>query len=274
MSTSLKYTQHQYGVERDLQRLGVWHVDSESKSKTWIIYIHGGAWRDPRITHQMFAPTIDVALSSDSLPMARIAAFASIDYRLSPHPGFPQDPATTPGSEYRDAQHSDHLDDVRSGIAYLQKTYGFGGNYILVGHSAGACLAFQLLAQPQHAGSKVVLPQIVIGIAGIYDFAGIASRLGDAYTQFLTAAFGGDAAGWDEAAPMKSKTNYGDKWKGKATLAWSKDDQLVDEPEIDGMSARLERDGVRHSVDKGVQGNHDLCWERGVCIARLISACF
>ena len=37
MAASLKYSVHQYGDENDLQRLGVWDVDLEDRSKYWIM---------------------------------------------------------------------------------------------------------------------------------------------------------------------------------------------------------------------------------------------
>ncbi|CAJ2510987.1 Uu.00g066120.m01.CDS01 [Anthostomella pinea] len=273
MAPDLKYTKHHYGAESDLQVLGVWDVDAHNRSKVWVIYIHGGAWRDPRIIHETFAPTINAILSEDGSSAGlrdRIAGFASLDHRLSPHPEFPQDPASTPPKELRKARHPDHIDDVRSGIAFLQKEYGFSSNYVLVGHSAGACLAFQLVATPAAAG---YMPEAIVGIAGVYDFTGISARSGGAYAGFLTAAFG-DPAGWDEVAPMKFSHNFAEYWKGIAILASSKNDELVDEHEIDGMAAKLRKDGCRLVVYKDVRGSHHECWEKGTDIARLVADTF
>lgn len=37
MAASLKYSVHQYAEENELQRLGVWEVDIEDKSKYWVM---------------------------------------------------------------------------------------------------------------------------------------------------------------------------------------------------------------------------------------------
>ncbi|KAI0600405.1 hypothetical protein F4775DRAFT_545672 [Biscogniauxia sp. FL1348] len=312
MASSLKYTLHQYGTENELQRVGVWDVDIADQNKYWIIYIHGGAWRDPRIALETFEPTIDQILlatassspsSSSSSPCHQhqhqhqvhgIAAFASLDYRLSPHPSFPQDPAATPPARYRGARHPDHVDDARAALAFLQARYGSAVNYVLVGHSAGGCIALQLLAglctpspsspPSSSAGSSsstvtsapapFAFPRAIVSFEGIYDFAGVASRLGPVYAEFLSGAFGPEWA-TGAVAPLAYAGSYGDRWRevGGRTLvlAWSRDDTLVDEPEIDAMERRLRRDGVEGLVVlKDLRGGHDEIWESGKEIARLV----
>lgn len=247
-------------------------------------YIHGGAWRDPRITHETFAPIISRLLTTTS---SAIAAFASIDYRLSPHPDFPQDPATTPPQQLRNARHPDHLNDVRAALAFLQRRYGFGGRYVLLGHSAGGTLAYQLLATapPLEAKSKsssrekryeeveveAELPQAVFGFEGIYDLTGINARFGGSYAGFLSAAFGGPE-NWDAAAPMKYAGRYGDLFKGLAVLGQSPDDELVDEPEADGMAERLrgDLDAEKVLLVKDLEGTHNETWENGTGVARTV----
>ncbi|KAI0444575.1 alpha/beta-hydrolase [Xylaria telfairii] len=300
MAASLKYTVHHYGSQNYLQKLGVWEVEPENKGKYWVVYIHGGAWRDPRVAHETFAPVIDHILSTATSGngAAAIAGFASIDYRLSPHPLFPQDPATTPADQYRGAQHPDHLDDVRSALVFLQRTYGFGSNYVLIGHSAGAALAFQLLATSPlpsssasapttDAGTKQaeypVLPAAVVAFEGLYDFTGINERFGGGYTPYFRGAFGDDPEGWDVAAPIKFSGNYTERWTGGEflLLGWSTDDTLVDEPEADNMAQRLrDVDGFvegdesagkkRLLLLKDLRGDHDELWQGGEEVARIV----
>ncbi|CAJ2507666.1 Uu.00g088520.m01.CDS01 [Anthostomella pinea] len=317
MASSLKYTLHHYGEENELQRLGVWEVDIADKSKYWIIYIHGGAWRDPRIKHESFAPSIDAVLADDPDPnthrsnstINRTAAFASLDYRLSPHPDFPQDPATTPPAQYPGVRHPDHLDDVPAALAFLQRRYGFGVRYVLVGHSAGACMALQLLGTaPLPASSSdglsddddndddgkphLILPQAIVCFEGIYDFAGLNARFDGAYAGFMSGAFG-NPEDWNAAAPVTLTGNYRDRWQGGgkdesgggdgdggggnrvALLAWSPDDTLVDEPEVDAMARRLGADGVAGVVVmKDLEGDHDEIWEKGDGVARMMRVVF
>ncbi|KAI0119892.1 alpha/beta-hydrolase [Nemania sp. FL0031] len=320
MAASLKYTLHHYASQNYLQKLGVWEVDPANKGKYWVVYIHGGAWRDPRVSHETFTPTIDWILStsptaassttineggSSSTATNAIAGFASIDYRLSPHPQFPQDPATTPADQYRGAQHPDHLHDVRSALVFLQQTYGFGANYVLVGHSAGGALAFQLLAtslSPSPAATQrspgattaehPVLPTAVIGFEGLYDFTGVNERYGGAYAPFFCGAFGAEPEDWDAAAPVKFAGSYAEKWPGGKVvlLGWSPDDTLVDEPEANNMAQRLRdsdgfveektsEEGNQGSVGgeekrlillKDIQGDHDEIWRSGKHVARMV----
>ncbi|KAI0420125.1 alpha/beta-hydrolase [Xylaria grammica] len=295
MAASLKYTLHHYGSENYLQKLGVWEVGATSEAKYWVIYIHGGAWRDPRVAHETFAPSIDwilrTAPTAAGDQVGSIAGFASIDYRLSPHPQFPQDAATTPAHEYRGARHPDHLDDVRSALVFLQQTYGFGSNYVLVGHSAGGALAFQLLATSPSSSSDTpsaiahpVLPAAIVGFEGLYDFTGVDGRYGGAYAPFFRGAFGDDAVDWDAAAPIKFAGSYAEKWaNGKFILLGSSpDDTLVDEPEAENMARRL-RD-VDEFVEEGrgaegkkkllllkdLRGDHDEIWKSGEHVARIV----
>ncbi|KAH7176043.1 hypothetical protein EDB81DRAFT_874860 [Dactylonectria macrodidyma] len=56
----------------------------------------------------------------------------------------------------------------------------------------------------------------------------------------------------------------------KMVLAWSPDDTLVDEPEVDGMTPKLERDDVPVTVIKSMKGAHDFVWEDGRQAAQLV----
>lgn len=206
-----------------------------------------------------------------------IRGLASIDYRLSPHPDMPQDPAAIPGSELRVAQHPDHIEDVWSALQFLVDHHGLTEDYILIGHSAGATLAFQLLmgkdalpgrAPPPHT---VPLPKAVIGVSGIYDLVGIDER-NAGYTDFITSAFGSEKSCWRRSSPALYMSNFATNWPSRklALLAWSEQDSLIDEPEIDSMSAKLIRDGVKPVVLKDLTGDHDDVWKEGAQLRRLI----
>lgn len=187
---------------------------------------------------------------------------------------------------------------MRSALVFLQRTYGFGSNYVLLGHSAGAALAFQLLATSPLPSSSTsapttgagtrqaeypVLPAAVVAFEGLYDFTGVNERFGGEYASFFRSAFGDDPEGWDVAAPIKFPGNYTERWTGGEflLLGWSTDDTLVDEPEADNMAQRLrDVDGFvegdesagkkRLLLLKDLRGDHDELWQRGEEVARMV----
>ncbi|KAK5554582.1 Kynurenine formamidase [Exophiala xenobiotica] len=164
-------TRHQYGQDNILQSYDLYipepklKAEPESESESpgyWILYIHGGYFRDPNVTSSSFLPALSRIVAStktkantntneveeegkkenNGIEIDDISGYASINYRLSPHPQkSPQNPHTTPAYELRNAKWPDHLHDVLAGIAHLQQKYAFGERYLLVGHSVGATMA-------------------------------------------------------------------------------------------------------------------------------------
>ncbi|KAL2212214.1 alpha/beta-hydrolase [Sarocladium strictum] len=284
----LAFTQCRYG-ENHRQRLGVWvpkHSDAAPRSNDqqaspgyWIVFIHGGGWRDPRNTYEDFKPSIEAVLASKDISASSIRGFASLDYRLSPHPEFPQDPVDTPAVNLRAAKHPDHILDVRAALAYLDKHYGMGQDYILLGHSAGATLTYQLLmGEEALAGHPIVpapLPRVTVGISGVYDLPGLVARgegLYDGiYRKFVTGAFGSDEEAWKKPSPVNFSGKY--TWPGGkvAILAWSPEDTLIDEPEIDCLIRKMKSDGNPMAVFKDLSGDHEVVWEQGDQVARLVA---
>ncbi|KAM5342622.1 hypothetical protein ACJ41O_013588 [Fusarium nematophilum] len=275
-SLGLTYTSHKYG-QHDRQKLGVWRFSDrpDQESGYWVVFIHGGGWRDPRNTDDDFWASIKHVVISGAVATEDIRGFISIDYRLSPHPNFPQDSSAIEQSEFRDAKHPDHVQDIWSALDFVQSKYGLN-DYILVGHSAGATLAFQLLmGDDVLAGAsrpQAPLPTTIIGISGIYDLVGVNSRHDGQYAEFIGGAFGESEAGWTKASPAHFDSSFKERWtNGKLTiLAWSPEDNLIDEPEIDNMKALLTRQGLDPVVLKDLRGEHDFVWENGTQVARLV----
>ncbi|KAG2415542.1 hypothetical protein HFD88_006733 [Aspergillus terreus] len=149
--------------------------------------ICGGGWHDPtQASLDYLTPTITALASScgtDSLP---IAAFASISYRLGPHP--------------------DNIHDVQAALAFLQRKFGFGSRYIFVGCNCGATLAFQSVMgrfRSRESEWTYASPAAIVGVAGVYDLKMLrASRKDDPACQsFVERAFGSDEAVWDDVSP-------------------------------------------------------------------------
>lgn len=176
-----------------------------------------------------------------------------------------------------------------SGLRFLQRTFGFGTEYVLFGHSAGAFLTYQvLLGRSCLRGGRssgdgdsdndndndvfdndfdnVALPVAAVGFEGIYDLTGLDVRMKGAYSSFIEGAFG-PPSGWDAASPATAAGTFRTWSEGGgggigrrrrlAVLAQSPDDELVDMPECDTMEARLKRDGVSNVlVFRDLAGGH------------------
>ncbi|OJD15977.1 hypothetical protein AJ78_03809 [Emergomyces pasteurianus Ep9510] len=290
---------HRYGQASILQNISVYYPrplsQTNSSSSFWIIYIHGGAWRDPEITSTSLEPTLEALVYNyDPQTLLGVAAFASIDYRLTAHPNFPQDPTATDPSHLRKATHPDHLNDVRTAIAYLQDKYGFGEKYILVGHSCGATLAFQTVMgqvpnsrarEGTSTGPKIELPIAIVGVEGIYDLRALRDTFKEylVYQEFIEAAFGSDENIWDGASPARVEGQVGIEggWvNGKlAVLAHSESDELADMGQLRAMAKMAERWKAAETEGRtrnvllldDLKGAHDEMWNKGDELAHVIA---
>ncbi|KAE8152287.1 Alpha/Beta hydrolase protein [Aspergillus avenaceus] len=273
---------HHYGQDHALQTVTVTTLDTQVDKGYWLIFIHGGAWRDPTQTSINYLnPTASILTNSPTYSSAarRITAFASIEYRLSPHPSHPQDPQSTDPKECRTAKHPDHINDVQAALAFLQKKYGFGERYVLIGHSCGATLAFQSVMGAFGAGFPG--PVAVLGTAGVYDLKLLRDthREISAYREIVEGAFGTDEAGWDAVSPavVEGVNGVADGWKSGrlAVLAYSANDSLVDPEQREVMKASLgpwvkSRPGRRVEMFS-LQGDHDDCWEKSEELVKAIA---
>ena len=266
-------------------------------------FIHGGAWRDPTKLADIFDKSTQFILDNPSSAAAsHIAAVASLDYRLSPHPSHAVQPKD-PKDPARNAMHPDHINDILDGLAYLQREYGFGDRYVLAGHSAGATLAFQVCMSrcwsqtpdSDGAGRKdVVPPAAVLGLEGIYDIPALieyhkSRPFYSIYDEFTHSAFGeqrqrrgGDGEEidvWKAASPTQGR--YEETWtNGRlVVLAHSHEDELVEWEQVELMKAALEeRRRKKGSSGKDepklslleLKGRHDEVWSDGREVARAV----
>jgi acetyl esterase/lipase len=216
-------------------------------------------------------------VSLADLPKSAVRGFASIDYRLSPHPLFPQDPASTPANELHNANHPDHIQDVISALRLLDTEYGIGNNYVLIGHSAGGTLALQVIMNDDAScawAPAVPQPAALISISGIHDLRGIVDRHGGIYEEFTTGVFGPDRQVWDALSPATFAGNFKDAWRngpGLVILAASAEDTLIDMPELDVMEARLIKDGITPIAIRNLNLEHDDIWREGTQVAALVA---
>lgn len=179
---TLKYGAH------PLQSINIYSLKDDAETKItkatdnilFPIFIHGGAWRDPKITKNDGNWLMSNLVASNACSRS-----ASIEYRLSPEV---VDPA--------------HMNDVALAIELLDEKFSLGNNYALIGHSAGAFISFQLLT------SKIpnfTPPRAIFGIDGIYDLNALVEEYPD-YRGFVVNAFTEDEELWKKASPANG--NY------------------------------------------------------------------
>ncbi|EPE35129.1 alpha/beta-Hydrolase [Glarea lozoyensis ATCC 20868] len=248
-------------------------------SGVWVIYVHGGAWRDPLVTSSSFSSTVSHLATSH--PLTKIAGFASINYSLSPRTHNPKDPDYTDDPS-RQAKHPDHITDVLTALAYLQAKAKFSDNYILLGHSCGATLALQVIMSRSewNASSKVAKPIAVVGLNGLYDMPTLIREPGEkhahlqgVYETFTRLAFGDDERVWEEISPI-SVGDWEGEWKGKlVVLVQSKEDSLVPYRQLVDMKDKLEKSRGKGLVVSEMEagGDHNDLWKEGERLAEIVT---
>lgn len=211
--------------------------------------------------------------------------FASLSYRLSPHPDFPhgvdadgvvvREPNSRVTAHKCGARHPEHLEDCLEGMRVLKRDFGMG-RFLMLGHSCGATLAFQVLERMQKVKGEGGLPRaeeclMVFGIEGIYNLRGLIREHGEGYRGFIESAFGPENNGkaWNEASP--GVIGIGG-WKGLVVLGQSDEDELIGWRQVEGMKKRCEETkgaegGVR--VVKLV-GGHDAVLEEEGGVGRVV----
>ncbi|KAF4960063.1 hypothetical protein FSARC_10558 [Fusarium sarcochroum] len=261
---------------------------STSELPRWLVHIHGGAWRDPFLDASSIEATVAHAFESVGSD-SPISAIISINYTLSPfptHPTHQYDPNNGDQLDTaRNAQHPGHIKDVLDAFALLQILGLKDDSYILSGHSAGACLAFQaaLFTREQLGlgpGGLPPRPAAVVGLNGLYDLPDLVHNLGashqhlaEVYQNLLGQAFGQDQDAWPTASPArfdpKSVAQRLEEGKlARVTLIdQSIEDQLVPVAQADKLERRLrEVKGLRVIRGNRCTDRHATPWEEGYMI--------
>ncbi|KIV84909.1 hypothetical protein PV11_00658 [Exophiala sideris] len=269
-----RITRHQYAQDNILQSYDLYIPENVPDQGYWIIYIHGGYFRDPNVTSTSFLPALSLLASSSVAD--QVVGYASLNYRLSKHERFPQDGTTTPAYELRNALWPDHLNDVRDAIAHLQRKYSFGSKYLLVGHSVGATMALlSALSAVARSDSERPLPSIippiaVLGVSGIYDF----EALHVSYPAYVEITRNAIPNPQDQVAASPARYAASGYRTKAIILAHSRDDGLVDWKQVDIMRELFEhspREGGAVSVRVvEIYGMHNEIWEKGTELARAI----
>ncbi|KAF2108496.1 Alpha/Beta hydrolase protein [Lophiotrema nucula] len=276
--------------------------DSDPKKHVWIVYIHGGAWRDPLQTSQTLLPTLK---HLSPIALSKIAGIASIDYRLSPYPKHPDEPSKPDDAE-RNVRHPVHIADVASALNYLGAKWKVGGKdgdseddggeeggfkWIGIGHSCGATLLCQYVSRIglHDSDIKIAGPVGLILLEGIYDLSSFlknhkppkcSPEIAQIYEDIVVGAFTESKEAWKKASPVSGKFTE-EQWKeGRLVyLCYSNEDELVEVEQAVEMRQKLKDDGWSAGKDAGdgriverkaLHGKHDWIWEDGTQIAKRI----
>ncbi|MEU9407488.1 hypothetical protein AB0E08_17665 [Streptomyces sp. NPDC048281] len=276
-------------------------TDSTAREPRYLVHIHGGAWRDPRLTSASIEPAVAHAFSGGVFPGEEetpVTAVASLNYTVSqldyPVPAVMADPPvpydairsnhTDPA---REAVHPQHISDVLHGLSLLGSLGLTDGSYILSGHSCGACLALQAVLQPpRHYGLGHLpdppCPAALLGLNGLYDLPalGTADGLGtshahlrDDYENFLSRAFGTDKGTWPGASPagfdpvaIARRIREG-RSPRLVVLEQSAEDQLVPMTQRERLTAVLGKAaGLQLAQGQRLTGGHAAPWQEGLMI--------
>jgi kynurenine formamidase len=194
----------------------------------YLVHIHGGAWRDPRLTSASVEPAVARAFSGGVLPgagPATVTAIASLNCTVS-QVSYPAPPAmANPPVSY------DAIKDNHAGLA-------------------------REAVHPQHVSDALHgCPAALLGLNGLYDLPALATadglgashaHLRDAYETLLATAFGTDKDAWPGASPAR----FGPAIAGRirdgnaprlAVLDQSAEDQLVPMNQQDRLTANLSK---------------------------------
>ena len=275
-----------------LQTLDIWLPEPPPQSAThnaptWIVYVHGGAWRDPLQDSLCAIPAIRSLMEThaDLLRDNRIAGIASLNYRLSPYPSHATDPSS-PSDEDRNVRHPAHIQDVVTALEYLIEQYKVE-RWIGVGHSCGATLLSQLsFACGPSSPVKGTLEALIL-LAGIYDLPAFLVNhsvpacpedIEAIYRTIVEGAFGLDPQEYEKVSPARLvKENL---WGKKVVLGYSADDGLVDAQQRELMLANYLKEGWKRKGDavagvgvvetRDLESTHDKLWKGGWQIANLI----
>ncbi|CAE7011517.1 hypothetical protein CFE70_002072 [Pyrenophora teres f. teres 0-1] len=299
-----------------LQTLDIWLPEAQSQSQSqdtdssppalWVLYIHGGAWRDPTKDLHQVDSTLTHLFTSHAAALPHIAGIASLNYRLSPYPTHTTHPST-PDDPSRNARHPQHIHDVIAGIHHLQREHGMR-RWIGVGHSCGATLLMQLvsgigLAKEETLEpalqSQTIGPEALILLEGIYNIPlmlrnhappACPEHISTIYKTFVKGAFGDHEEDYIKVSPVAGKYNPHQWPEGRLlVICHSYEDELVERAQRDVMCVALDREGWSIVMEVGDQedelraegrrvlnvrdlrGTHDWVWEDGKQIATLIA---
>lgn len=223
-----------YGQD-PLQTMKIFTYSPDYKKS--IVFIHGGAWRDPRNTYDDFAELVENLPSNVN--------YISLNYRLSPS-----------------VKHPTHLLDVVYALSYLQKELGIKRT-LLVGHSVGATLILQLLTYKALLGEKAIPLTVELEnlyfIDGIYNIPDLLEEY-PSYLLFVNEAFASEKdyeGATSITGPSQFDLNY-----VSVNIVQSLEDELLSERQLTVFALFLKAKGIQYTDRRGHWGKHEEVYRR------------
>jgi kynurenine formamidase len=249
--------EYAYG-DSPLQKLKTYKFQGDKPGPNWVVFIHGGAWRDKRNSMSDADGFITRFLSQ---ALTSQFSGASIDYRLSP-----------------EVHHPDHLYDVIEGLRFLTLLYEVE-QIVLVGHSAGAFISLQAVTKNSLTESdSSILSRIktVVCSEGIYDLPSLVEEY-PSYRDFVENAFGPNEDAWKRASPFRNGIMAGFEPSLSVVFVQSSEDELLSFRQSAFATQRWEKliknkDKLKHDTYfYTVTGKHDDVFKSDalVCITAL-----
>ncbi|CAH2352165.1 kynurenine formamidase [[Candida] railenensis] len=213
-----------------LQTVKVFRYDEANN--VGVIFIHGGAWRDPNNTYDDFKEFASYAEAN--YPSLNLFG---VNYRLSPN-----------------VKHPGHLQDISESVEYLKKTYDLT-DIVLVGHSVGATLILQYIRRTE-AAEGVRISNCYL-IDGIFDIPELVSEY-PGYASFVNEAFTSEKQ-YSEATDIYDARFSG---IGHIYIIQSLQDELLSERQTDLLAGYLANTSTKFLVQKGNWGLHEEVYRR------------
>lgn len=235
-----------YG-ENALQTIKLFEFLPENESS--LIFIHGGAWRDPNNTFLDFSQLVGhLTLENTNL--------IGINYRLSP-----------------EIKHPSHLLDTVNAISKIltiTKTI----KVLFLGHSVGATLLLQLLNYKEIISlgdlenNEIEIPDLDLDIDkiffldGIYNIVDLIDEYGAPYKLFVDCAF--ESKKHSEEATQISwlRSNFLFQFLFSAVVLQSLEDELLSERQSLGFIEFLKKNNIEYEYLTGNWGKHEETYTR------------
>lgn len=270
-------------------------ADAPARLPRYLVHVHGGAWRDPRLTCASIEPAVACAFSGAGL--APVAAIASLNYtasrsatrprrswRIPPSPTTPSR-TTTPTWLARPSTRSTSATRCTAWPCSAPSAYQRVLRPVRPQRRRlpGAPVR---PAAPGHYGLGYLpeppYPAALLGLNGLYDLPALATsdglgashaHLRDDYERLLSGAFGTDQDAWPAVSPasfdpadIAARIREGNAPR-LVVLDQSTEDQLVPMNQKDRLTAALAKiPGLRVAQGHRLTGKHAAPWEEGITI--------